>query len=1245
MYLKRLEIEGFKSFASNVAFEFGAGITAIVGPNGCGKSNAADALRWVLGEQSGKQLRARKLEDVIFAGSARHPQAATAEVRLVLDNNDGWLPVDTPEVRIDRKAYRSGESAYLINRRRSRLKDVSDLFLRARTGQNSFAIMGQGLVETILNFRPEERRLLLEEVADLQGFRLQLEEAQQRLSATSENEARASLVLNEIAPSLAQLERQAAKSLKRVAIEAELKTSLRTWYAKAWQDSQEGLAYAQAILEQALERFKEAEVSYRQRENRSTEVRHSLEDWRAEEAQRSLRLTMVRERQTLLEEQIKLDSVHHSLLTARSNDILNELTALENERQRLAQALAESEEQSEASRQAIASAGEAIAVLEEQLAPIEQEMIELRAQAQAADAALVDTKMALAAAESRLEAWLENERRRQKATPAEVVRLNLLIAHLVSIAKEYAGLRAQERTLLEERAILIERGQATGRIVEEQHNRLEARRQRLHELLLQLERARGHLEAIREELQPALPSPEESAEMLPAVQEPITPPAVYYQRPATAWGRLLDFIAGILSRSGDKALVELDTTYSSAEAVKLSDVPGGLATFAELIQVPAGLERAIAAALADKADALLVQNQRDALAVAEHIAQHGKAKTVLVSVDDVPTIYPPNLLKEPGVIGIAATLVRCPEDYRYLVNAMLGRIVIVENVQVAQRVLRRGMGSVVTRDGIVLHPTGVVESGRGSPIIQQRRELTTLPRRIRRLEQQRVNLEGEIHTLTTSISQREDDLETIRQRLMYIDRTYNKLRGELVSCRQQLGRNQGEIRQILGAQRVDGNEEAANAATHVRLEKERNRLADALAAAEPTVRNEYEALSAVTERRDALAQELALAKAEAAALRNHQASAQTLKHNYREMLGNIDTQIEKKQSQQQALSEEIAALDARLAGRQKAAAELSKWLARNEAKSSHQVDLARLEREMEEAEAELASAHSDLLAAERQHLEAEAALQRHEDQLALLRSRLIEDGLVVNENGEVASPEEDVKIPEWLSSRPAYEEATYDHEAQRRRIEQLKTERRSLGDVNPQAEEDYMRVKARHDFLTTQMADLASSERVLKRAIEELQRAMAERFEAVFKQVGEEFQLYFITFFGGGYAKLILTPPEDYKSSGVDIIAQPPGKNLQNLNALSSGEKALTAIALLFALLQTRPSPFCVLDEVDAALDEANVGRFVKALQQLSTKTQFIVITHNRRTMEAADRIYGIAMGTDGASKILSLQLATAKAG
>ncbi|HEU4760447.1 MAG TPA: chromosome segregation SMC family protein, partial [Dehalococcoidia bacterium] len=631
MYLKRLDVHGFKSFATRTSFEFGQGITAIVGPNGSGKSNIADALRWVLGEQSGRLLRARKLDDIIYAGSAKRPAADKVEVVLSLDNTDGWLPLDFREVAISRRGYRSGEADYLINRKRVRLRDIQHLLLRANAGQNSYAIIGQGLVETVLNLRPDERRQLIEEAADIQRYRLRIEEAQNRLAGTHENVERVKLLIKEIAPRVGQLERQAKRAIEHARLAKELAQALRVYYEHQWHRGQEAIAVARAAHDQSQAEFTQARVALETCQRELADVTSELDERRNAAAAVAAERDRLEQRQRELERRLAVARDRRSILEARRQELRDELAAVEGERDGAAGTLAADDSRRGDLEQAVAGAREALELRQAELSTLEEETRD--AQTGAADAAARSKRLLTAAAE--LEARARRLDDSQRDLERDFSRLDTrrrsLVSQMAEQLRVLRGYRAQEEHLAADVSHVSARRQALEVEVGEA-------RESLAKVEANQNARRGKLEALEARLQ---------------------------------------------------VLDEAQKHFQAAQPDAPVTVEGALAAVYQIMRVPHGLEQAIAAALAENLEALVFPREAQAVAAARWLQEQRAPRTTLIPLDAFKQVYPLNLMREKGILGVASGLIKYQPQYEKLVHALLGRTISVQDVATAARVVRR----------------------------------------------------------------------------------------------------------------------------------------------------------------------------------------------------------------------------------------------------------------------------------------------------------------------------------------------------------------------------------------------------------------------------------------------------------------------------------------------------------------------------------------------------------------------------
>ncbi len=1211
MYLKRLELLGFKSFAARTVFEFGAGVTAVVGPNGTGKTNVAEALRWVLGEQSGRSLRARRLEDVIFAGSSQRAPVGMAEVSITLDNSDGWLPIDFSEVVVTRRAYRDGESEYLINRSRVRLKDVVDLFLRGQVGQNSYAFMGQGLVESVLSLRPEERRGLVEEAADVRRHRLKLEEAHSKLTATHENLQRVNLLVRELGPRLAQLERQAARAATHTQLTQDLAQTLQAWYEHQWRDAQELLAAARAVCDQRQEEVQGARTQVSACEEGLRALEAALDERRRDISAREEAVSTLGERQRHIEQTIALDSERRSALAIRREELDVELREVEQERAGLASEAEEAAGRLAALEGELREHGSVLAARESEREAAESELSAARDEALAAERRAVRAATVLQEAEARLDRLQAGGELPSRSEERET-RRRALLAELAALGQRFRQARSEERAAGMEAETIVGDVEALRRRLEEDQRALGTAQERLRPMAVRREQLEARLNALK------------------AAQE-----------------QQFGFDAAIRAVLAAGGLLGADEGVASEPTLE-----GIVGLVGRLLRVPPGLERAIEAALAENIQAIVAERQEDALAAVDLLAQREVGRATVYPLETLREVHSLSLLKEKGIVGVASELVRCDRRYRPLIDTLLGRIIVVDSLEMAHRVLKRGLGSVVTLDGVLLRPVGSVSGGtsaRAQEALVLGRDLQEIPQELADLDATRQDLELQAATLESSRSEAEAALAGRTRRHQAAETRQIEAQRALAAVRGELSQLRGEARWLHEDARREQALRVAAERERLELEAQRERLAGEAATARAEVERSREAAQQAATRHQALVEAALRAGREVSALAGQQEALLRRRDADAAALRRLESQIEGRRALAARLEKEHSSAQERLRQGERerdiGAQELATLQQDLEPARQERAQLESRERSLR---TELASGQQRLLAAERALMEAESDVRLRSEEAEAIRQSIEAEGLVPTDSGQVMMGDlEDESVPAWLTSRedgpdelpPIRGGAQVEPGVLKERIADLRRQLRSLGPVNAQAEVDYGESKERYDFLRAQVGDLEEAETSLRAAIDELQALIKKRFQSTFKQVNKEFQRYFTTFFGGGSAELVATRPHDDGGAGVEIVAQPPGKRLGSMALMSGGERALTAVALLFALLQANPSPFCVLDEVDAMLDEANVGRFADELRRLSERTQFVIITHNRRTIETADSIYGVSMGGDSISRVLSLRL------
>ncbi|WP_298820957.1 chromosome segregation protein SMC [Chloroflexus sp.] len=1180
MYLKRLEIQGFKTFASRTVFEFQPGITAVVGPNGSGKSNLADAVRWVLGEQSLTTLRCKQASELLFAGGGRRPPAGLAEVALTIDNSDRLIPLDFDEVTITRRVTRSGEHEYSINRARVRLRDV---LAAVEPLGGSYTIINQGLVDAALTLRPAERRRLFEDAAEIGGFALRKAEALRRLRESEANLQRVADLLAELEPRLRALRRQAGQTRQYREWQAELQTLLAHWHFAQWREAEEQAQQAQIQAQQADDELA------RRRAN-----------------QAALAAAVQASRNALRARREALGEFHHQAATLHH--------------------------QAETLQRDLAVERERLAAAARQIDELERQMTALAEQQRAA----------------------EQERDRVADELARLAREVAALQHDLAQAERErhadeqrrAGLAADLRTA-QERALQAARAEAatTSRAeqIVAQQTRLRTEIERLAETLAQAASTTAGAQAALAEAQAALATAEQEYQTLSAATRAARQEldrlraarAAADEERAACRHTLAEREARLealsrLARSHTGAFAGVKAALEWAER----NGRAGFMLVQQLIRVPAELETAIEVALGARLQHIVVEQWRDAEDAIAELRRSGVGRATFLPLD---TLRRPGESRRPAfsaqVIGVAADLIEYDPRYAVVVEQLLGRVLVVADLAAARAELRHlpSGWTIVTLAGEQVHSGGAVTGGaptRESGALRRERELRELPEQVATaraalaaIDQKRATIDSEIQAATTrlrSAEQAEREAqrrrETARNALEQAQRRARQVEQEQQWVVTQQERLEQELRAL----------DEQMAALHTRqaqLRDERAAAESALAALREQQEQQAHADRAIQERLTNLRATMAAAESQQRMLTDlragHERTLASLAHRQRE----LETTLERLRVDR---AQREAAYTTALARQQEVLSELNNLRVQIE---PIEAELRAAESELAQLEAAESQATADLLAAEAEYSRLAREAQRATDRLETLFERAVADGVDVT-----ATPPAGDSPP--LAELPAA-------------IEALRARIARLGAINPLALEEYEEAANRHAFLTNQASDLRAASATLHHLIDELDSAMNDRFQQTFQAVAAEFSATFQELFGGGNARLELVETDgdsedrNGKNSmpGVEIIARPPGKRPQNIALLSGGERTLTAVALLFAILKVNPSPFCILDETDAALDESNIGRFREMLRRLTDRTQFIVITHNRGTIEVADTLYGVSMGDDGASRIVSLRV------
>lgn len=1184
MHIKKLEISGFKSFVDRTAIHFDHDVIAVVGPNGCGKSNIVDAIRWCMGEQSAKHLRGRAMEDVIFNGSESRPPNGLAEVTLTFDNSDPKYRANVPpevrefpELSVTRRLFRDGTSEYLINKTQVRLRDVTELFLGTGVGTKAYSIVEQGRIGQIVSARPEDRRLYIEEAAGITKYRQRRRQAERKMELTRQNLLRINDIVAEIERSRSSLKRQVAKAERFLQYRAELDD---------------------LVLHDASHRWLENTVSARVR------------------------------REELAVSSEKAGDLRHRLATSELE--------LEGERKRAQ----ETEDRADRAARAAFEADNEVTSLQADIERARDRLDHLDQRLMAAKAEqrdVVEARVRLEGEQQSLSARIQelsgDERARQMDAAAETTALDQL--------------RSEEQKANQAVEALRREASQTEAQVAASAARLEALAQRIHDARTRKDKLSGERDCVKSELQKLVARLEalktgvaEAAEgkrLTSSERENLEQEVTRLRARVLGSEQACDSARNELNlkRNRLQALQDLHRRLEGVGAGVRALLTGGheavLGMVADRLEAPEKLTAALAGLLGERLQCVVVQDQDLGLELLRELQreQRGRASIIPARVerDALPPIGAP--ASQPGIIGRLASQLSYSDEDEGLVRALVGEALLVESPEVALKIHKDHPGlTAVSLDGTVVRSDGSVSGGSGddvaSAMLEQKREMHQLADEIATLQRQHENLSGARDELQTRLVQVETALDQARQEAHA---------GELahVSAEKDLARFQSEQRQTMDR--------------HASLEQE---LADISQVLADTSREEADGRRQLDEIKAALGKTRhALQRADDNATswkervegqaglvterKVRLAQVQEQADAARGSAERVESQLEELGTREQRLdgdAEEAAYSFGQTAAQLQKATE-RRISAADSANAAH-AKLDAVRAELEQTRQALGTKEESLrqLRAELQHLD--ESVRGHE--MTLQRFELEMNHLL----GTVRERFRGLDLRRVLGDFHARPAPDGEH---RRRIEDLTTLIDRMGPVNLDARAEYDSAEKRFTELSTQKIDIEKALEELERAIKHMNRESRRRFRETFDSVDALFRKMFKTNFRGGRAELVLTDPDDLLGTGVDIVAQPPGKKLGNIELMSGGEKALTAVSLIFAIFQHRPAPFCVLDEVDAPLDEANVARYNDAIRTMTDRSQFILITHVRTTMQRVDVLYGVTMGEPGVSRLVSVKV------
>jgi chromosome segregation protein len=1189
MKIKKLEVCGFKSFVDQAALHFDHDVTCIVGPNGCGKSNVVDAIRWVMGEQSAKNLRGRAMDDVIFSGTESRGPHSYAEVTITFDNSDHLAPPEYNafnEIAVTRRLDRSGNSDYLINKTIVRLLDVTNLFLGTGVGRRAYSIIEQGRIGLIVTAKPQDRRMLIEEAAGITKFKAKKQAAERKMEQTQQNLLRVSDIIEEIQKTLASLKRQAQKAERYKRYREEIK-DLELWLAShrylelhvthrvVVQQMDHAVATAEGA--RAALRLREAELEAERVTLQTLESVVEKAQTKAYGADNAVRL---------LESQLAHHTEQLAQMRERAASGQRELERLAAQREELA-----------GEQQALAQQLEALADSEAaEAARLEEEAAELEQQKASSD----EAERALAAVRNQVS---DADRRIARAD-----------AMLAGFDQRRNDMRARLTRIEAEREELSQRSFEAQQEAAELRARLEG-----------LESSQGAIGQAKEELEEELRKLRQDIVQSDETVERLRSQLAQKRSRLHSLEEIQQRFEGV--GAGVRAIM---TQYGREQGT--SKVQG---LVADRFECPPELTKALAAALGERLQYVVVDDLTTGVDAVRYLSEGKRGRATLIP--SVPTVgeHEQQLRSEqrgsehPGVVGPLLGLIRASDEDRVLAEHMLGDVLVVDSLDVARELHEQGLGfsMLVTRDGQVLYADGRLSGGdgedAGAHLIEVKREMRGLRDEVAQLDSEMSAAMARHGSLRSAIAQRQAALEATRSdahdKEIALVKTEKDLRRAedaeraALSRLETLGAEAQELSRVLTG---ESDEEAEGRSERSAAQAARSEAEAQLAAADEV----YRARRAAVEQKSAIVTEVRVRAAQA---------KQRLASD-RAVVERLGRSMEELGLRGERLSEELA------------------QLSRQEADVLEREGLDRAQLETRVAEAMTAQQEASSVRGE--YETARAALTELEHALRQVRSAIDNDmqqasALTVKER-EVALAITHLLEGLFQKHRVDVRHALIDYhdralpdEATRSRIDELTSVVERMGEINLTAIEEYAERNERYEYLTSQKDDLEKALGQLDQAIRQMNRQSRKLFRETFDEVNTRFQQMFPRMFGGGRAELRLTDAENLLETGIDIIAMPPGKKLTSIELMSGGEKALTAVSLIFAIFQYKPSPFCLLDEVDAPLDEANIERYCDMIRSMTGRSQFILISHSKTTMESADVLYGVTMETPGVSKIVSVEL------
>ena len=1179
MYLKRLELQGFKSFADKTVLDFKPGITTVIGPNGSGKSNISDSIRWVLGEQSMKSLRGSKTEDVIFAGTQNRKSLGFAEASIIIDNSDGKLPIEFTEVTVTRRIYRSGESGYFINKTPCRLKDILELFMDTGIGKDGYSIIGQGKIDEILSNKSEERRHIFEEAAGIVKYRTRKAESEKKLEQSKLNLLRINDILVEIEQNLDPLKIQSEKARKFLDLREELKSIEVGLF----------IHNIDSYKEKIEEELKDEDI-YNKQIEREDERLSNMQEQKESLRQAIDNITnQIEKMQTLSFESEKKKEKLTSEININKERINNNNSNFERFREEIEESNKRIEELEEEKNQKQGKKDNLYESKEKFVKELEEKEKEL---------ATLNDKL------SEKEKEIESKKQKVDANTDERYEITNVISTLVA---NMESSEKRENNIKNEIASYISELDAS-RIHKDEIGKgfyeIDSKRNKIKKELEDIDEKRKEAETKLKDFDTRI----NNAESEKRIKESRLKFLEETEREKEGYNRSVKAI-----------LQECDKNVSLKKGMH--------GVLANLISVPKEYETAIEMSLGQAMQNIVTDNEADAKKLVEYLRVNKLGRASFLPITSVYGKKLEKLSKENGVVGIASDLVKYDKKYEQIVLSLLGRTVIVDNMDTAINVAKKNKYAfrIVTIEGDVVNPSGMITGGsvvqKTVNILGRSREIESLKKDIKKLEEKIKNLKDEKEKYSDEIEATLEEVSALEKELQEIEIVYATEKQKVVSEEEaikkietRLEKLREEDKSIKEQKEISKNKQNELNEKIKELEEENSKLTDEI--------NEFALLNKDDQKYiDDLNFDITNLKISVSSFDESEDSINEMIDRINLDIENTKTVINNKTEQRKKITEENKNLEESIKNLEEEIEKLKE-------------DSSNSGSKIEELKKDRVAKNEKLNETEEQVLEQMKKIEDLKNQVVkcdIKKSKLeTERDQIINKMWE--------EYELTPSQAVDFKKPTNVQEVQRK-VNNLRNDIKELGSINIDSIEEYKKLKERYDFMSEQRLDLENTMAKLRKVIVDLTEVMRKQFDEKFKIINKNFAEVFSELFGGGKAELKLTDENDILESGIEIEVQPPGKKLQNMSLLSGGERAFTAIALLFAILKINPAPFCVLDEIEAALDDVNVYRFAEYLKKFAKDTQFLVITHRKGTMEVADTVYGITMEENGISKLLSMKL------